>query len=229
MTRSPFATVFSAAILAALPVVAQDAAAPAPAAAAPAVQKFDFQDLQPGPLPDTYMATEQESKFSVVADGEKNKVLELAGMPITDGGMLVGKSIKGACTVTAKIKATGKRRVQPRFGIGLHGISGPRLYVVPGEKSVKIAKNTDKEEDMATAPYAWTSGTWTWLELSIKPDAAGKGSTVEARVWEDGKPRPDAATLTWANPDAPAQGKASVWATPYSEQAVQFDDIEVKQ
>lgn len=202
---------------------AQDVAAPA----APAPQKFDFQALTPGPVPDDYMSTDQEAKLLIVADGE-NKVLELQPLPIVDGGVLLGKSVKGACTISARIKATGKRRTQPRFGIGLHGISGPRLRVVPATKSIEIIKSTEKEEAVATAPYAWTSGTWTRLELTVKPAADGKGADVEARVWEDGKPRPDAPTLTWASPDPPAQGRASVWGTPYSELPVQFDDIEVK-
>lgn len=202
--------------------LAQDAAAP------PAPQKFDFQALMPGPVPDEYMPTDQDAKFVIAVDGEKNKVLELQPQPIVDGGMLIGKSIKGGCTITAKIKATGKRRTQPRFGVGLHGISGPRLRVVPATKSVEIVRNTDKEEAVAAAPYAWTSATWTWLELSIKPSADGKSATVEGRVWEDGKPRPEKPTLTWASPDAPSQGRASVWGTPYSELAMWFDDIEVK-
>lgn len=202
---------------------AQDAATPA----APAPQKFDFQALMPGVVPDEYMATDQEARFVIAADGD-NKLLELQPLPIVDGGMLVGKSIKGACTVTAKIKATGKRRTQPRFGVGVHGVSGPRLRVVPALKSVEIVTSTEKEESVATAPYAWTSGTWTWLELSTKPAADNKGSTIEARVWEDGQPRPGTATLTWTSPAAPGQGKASVWGTPYSEQAIWFDDIEVK-
>ena len=204
-------------------VSAEDAAAPA----APAPQKFDFQALMPGPVPDEFMSTDQDAKFLIVADGE-NKMLELQPQPIVDGGMLVGKSVKGACTVTARIKATGKRRTHPRFGIGIHGISGPRLRVVPATKSIEIVKSTDKEEAVATAPYVWTSGTWTRLELTVKPGADGKGATVEARVWEDGKARPGDATITWASPDPPAQGKASVWGTPYAELPVQFDDIEVK-
>jgi len=203
------------------------AAALAQETAAPAAQRFDFQALQPGELPDEYMSTDQEAKFSIVADGD-NKLLELAGLPSVDGGVLVGKSIKGACTVSARIKATGKRRIQPRFGVGLHGISGPRLLVVPAEKSVKIVKNTEKEEAVATAACAWTSGAWTRLEFSIKPSADGKGAALEARVWEDGQPRPDAPTLTWQSPDPPAQGKASVWGAPYAELPIQFDDIEVK-
>jgi hypothetical protein len=67
-----------------------------------------------------------------------------------------------------------------------------------------------------------------WVELTIRAAADGKGSTVEARAWEDGKPRPDAATLTWNNPAAAAQGRASVWGTPYSGTPIQFDDIEIR-
>lgn len=203
------------------------AAAFAQEAAAPAAQKFDFQALEPGAVPDEYMATEQEAKFTIVADGA-NKVLELAGQPIVDGGMLLGKSVKGACTVSARIKATGKRRTHPKFGIGLHGISGPRLLIVPAEKVVKIVRNAEKEETVASAAHAWTSGTWVRLEMSIKPGAGGKGSQVEARVWADDQPRPEAATVTWSSEDAPGQGKASVWGAPYAELPIQFDDVEVK-
>ena len=202
---------------------AQDAAAPA----VPALQKFDFQALSPGEVPDDYMSTDQDAKFHIIADGD-NKLLELQPQPIVDGGMLVGKSIKGPCTVTAKIKATGKRRTQPRFGAGLHGVSGPRLLVLPAAKTIDIISNTEKEESVASAPYTWTSGTWTWVEMSIKPGADGKGSLIEGRVWEDGKPRPEQPSLTWNAPSAPAQGKASVWGTPYAELPIQFDDIEVK-
>ncbi len=202
---------------------AQEAAAPASSS-----QKIDFQALMPGPVPDEFMSVEGEAKFDIIADGDKNKVLELQGQPIVDGGMLVGKATKGPGTITAKIKATGKRRVQPRFGVGLFGISGPRVRVVPVTKTVEIVKNSDKEEVMATAPYTWTSGTWTWVEMSIKAAAAGGGSTIEGRVWEDGKARPEKATVTWENPAPAAQGRASVWGTPYSEQAIWFDDIEIK-
>ncbi|HWB05509.1 MAG TPA: hypothetical protein VG796_21000 [Verrucomicrobiales bacterium] len=203
---------------------AQEAAAPA----APAPQKVDFETLMPGAVPDEFMSTDQEAKFVIAADGEKNKVLELQGQPIVDGGMLVGKAVKGPATITARIKATGKRRVQPRFGVGLYGISGPRIRVVPVTKTVEIVKNTDKEEVVATAPYTWTSGTWIKIEMTVKAAASGGGSTIEARVWDDGKPRPEKATVTWENPAAAAQGRASVWGTPYSEQAIWFDDIEIK-
>jgi hypothetical protein len=79
-------------------------------AAAPVI---DFKDVAAGEVPEAFMSTDQEAKLSIVADGE-NKVLELAGQPIVDGGMLVGKSVKGAGTVTARIKTSGKRRTQPR-------------------------------------------------------------------------------------------------------------------
>jgi hypothetical protein len=112
--------------------------------------------------------------------------------------------------------------------VGLYGISGPRLRVVPVTKTVEIVKNTEKEEVVASVPYTWTSGTWTRVEMTVKPAASGAGSTIEARVWEDGKPKPEKPTVSWENPAAAAQGRASVWGTPYSEQAIWFDDIEVK-
>jgi hypothetical protein len=196
-------------------------------AAAPAVQKLDFQSLDAGPVPDELMPTDQEAKFSIVAEGD-NKLLEMAGQPIVDGGVLLGKSVKGGCTVTAKIRATGKRRTQPRFGVGLHGVSGPRLMIVPAAKSVEIFRNVEKEESVASVPFAWTSGEWMRLELTLMPSADGKSAVIEGRVWADGQPRPEKPSVTYASQDAPGQGKASVWATPYAELPVQFDDVEVK-
>jgi hypothetical protein len=192
-------------------------------AAAPAI---DFKDVAAGEVPEAFMSTDQEAKFSIVADGE-NKVLELAGQPIVDGGMLVGKSVKGAGTVTARIKTAGKRRTQPRFGVGLHGVSGPRLRVVPATKQVEIVLTSDKEEAIGTAAYGWTSGTWTWLEFTIKAKAGG-GSEMEGRVWAEGEKRPEKPTVTATSEEAPSQGKASVWGTPYAELPVWFDDITVR-
>lgn len=173
------------------------------------------------------MPTDQEAKFSIVEDGA-NKVLQMEGQPIVEGGVLMGKSIKGGASVTARIKAAGKRRTQPKFGVGLHGVSGPRLLFVPAAKTVEIVRNTDKEETVASAPLEWKSGDWMWAELTLTPAADGKTSTVEGRIWADGQPRPEKPVLTWASPDAPGQGKASVWAVPYAELPVQFDEVEIK-
>ena len=192
----------------------------------PAEQKFDFQALAAGPVPDELMPTDPEAKFSIVADGE-NKVLELAGQPIIDGGVLLGKSVKGGARVKAKIKAAGKRRTQPRFGVGLHGVSGPRLMLMPASKTIEIVRNVEKEETVASAPLDWKSGTWVWVEINLTPSADGKSATIDGRVWAEGQPRPEQPSVKYASADAVGQGKASVWATPYAELPVQFDDVEV--
>jgi hypothetical protein len=196
--------------------------APPPTPAAPTVINFD--DLSPGEIPDSFLSTDQEAKFSIAGDND-GKFLELAGQPIVDGGILLGKSIKGPATITARIKATGKRRTQPRFGVGLHGVSGPRLRVVPATRQIEIVLANDKEESIATAPYQWTSGSW--LEFSIRPGKDG-GSTIEGRVWSSDQQRPEQPSITAATKEPPAQGKASLWGTPYSESPIAFDDVTIK-
>ena len=196
-------------------VFAQEAVAPPPVT-------FDFQSCDAGGIPSELTLTEADSKFSIVADGD-NKLLQMAPLPIVDGGVLLGNSVKGAVRVNAKIKAAGKRRSSPRFGVGLHGVGGYRLLVVPAHKELQLMKD---DAVMARIPFSWTSGTWTQLEFSVMKAAAG-GSLLEGRAWGEGQTRPAAAQITLSVPTPPAQGKASLWATPYSELPVDFDDVTV--
>ena len=196
-------------------------------AAAPAVQKYDFQALPPGALPEEgYTLTDQEAKFQIVATGEE-KCLELSPLPLVDGGMLVGKSITGPCTVTARIEAVAKKRSHPRFGVALHGMNGPRLRMVPARGQLELVYSGDTEETAAAVDLAdWVSGKWCWMELSIS--AAEGGSLVEGRLWMEGAARPDKPQIRYQSAKPPGQGKASVWGAPYSGLAIRFDDISVK-
>jgi hypothetical protein len=183
---------------------------------------LDFQSLTPGPVPDDLVLTEAESKFAIVADGD-NKMLEMAAVPIVDGGVLVGTSIKGGAVVSARIKAASKRRSHPRYGVGLHGVGGFRCLVVPARKEVQMVRN---EEVVAQVAWDGKPGVWTQVEFSVLA-AAGGGSTLEARVWQEGGARPEKALLTHAVETPPGTGKASVWAAPYAELPVYFDDVVV--
>lgn len=208
----------------AAPALAQAPAAPPAAAPAPAAAplKIDFQSYSVGGVPDDLMVTDAEAKFTIVADGE-NKMLEMNPSPLVDGGVLVGPSIKGPVTITARIKAAGKRRSHPRFGVGLHGVGGFRCLVVPALKELQIVRD---DAVVAQLPYAWKSGTWTVVEFSVLAAKDG-GSTLEARAWEDGQPRPGAPLLTFAVKTPPATGKASLWAAPYAELPIAFDDVAI--
>ena len=75
-----------------VPAAAEDAPAPA---APPAPVVIAFDDLADGEIPESFLSTDQEAKFAIAGDKE-GKFLELAGQPIVDGGLLLGKSIKGA-------------------------------------------------------------------------------------------------------------------------------------
>ncbi len=187
-------------------------------------QVFDFQSHAVGSLTDEGMtSTEAEAKFRIGVEGE-NRFLELPGQPIVDGGMLLGKSVAGTMQVVARVRATGKRRSHPRFGIGVHGGGGPRLRVVPARQLVELVVAKDAEETLVSAPYTgWVSGGWLRMELRVS--AAGTGALVEAWVWADGAERPAAPTLSWKGMAPLGQGRASLWGTPYSEQAIQFDDV----
>jgi len=189
-------------------------------AVAPAPLKLDFQALTPGPLPENVVLTEAEARFAIVTDGE-NKLLEMAGTPVVDGGVLLGSSIKGPVSIQARIKAAGKRRSFPRFGVGLHGVGGFRCLVVPARKELQIVK---EDAVVAQVPWEWKSGTWTVVEFSVQAGPDG-GSLLEGRAWEEGRARPEAAQVTHKAATPPGTGKASLWATPYAELPVAFDDV----
>jgi hypothetical protein len=202
-----------------LPVQAEDVA-PA-ATAAPAVVKEDFQKLNVGALPDEIMVV--DGAFTIVADGE-NKVLQIGTEPLTEGAVLLGKSVKNGGIVKAKIKASSKRRSFPRFGVGLGGTSGFRFRVAPADKAVEIVK---EDEQLAKADFAWKTDAWYWVELRVLPSATAGSWTIEGRAWEDGQPRPEAPSVTSTSPAAPPNGKASLWGAPFSLMPIQFDDVEV--
>jgi hypothetical protein len=188
----------------------------------PAPEPFsnDFESETVGELPDKMM--EIDGAFTVVELEGGSKVLEMAKEPLAENAVLLGPSVKGAATVSAKVRSFKKRRSYPRFGVGLHGISGFRLRVVPSKKQIELVKN---EEPVKSVDFAWVADKWVGMELSLVAD--GDKWNVEGRVWGEGDERPETATMTFVHEGSPGQGKASLWGTPYSGKVVQFDDVKV--
>lgn len=183
----------------------------------------DFETAALGEAPDGVM--EIEGTFTVVEE-EGKKFLRVGIEPLAENGIVLGPSMKAGGTVEAKIRAFKKRRSYPRFGVGLHGISGYRLRVVPSGSAIELLKN---EEVVATKPYEWQADGWTNLKLEIKK--AGEQWSIRAWVWpvadgDDGK-QPAAASIEHTDKEAPGQGKASLWGSPYSGRPIDFDDIKV--
>jgi hypothetical protein len=205
--------------LAATPLSAEDKGK-AEETKSPAPVKIDFEEYEAGSGADDLFIIEGSFKFAEEEGG--NKILELEPRPLAESGIIFGKSLKGAATVTAKIKAQKKRRSAPRFGIGLHGISGYRFRVVPARNIVELVKS---EEPVKSAEFKWTSGDWAHVKLSIEPAMAEGKWVINGWVWKDGdKPTPGPVISLTAE-GKPGQGKASIWGTPYSGTPILYDDI----
>ena len=189
--------------------------------AAPEVVKQDFSSLAEGALPDELMVI--EGSFTIVTEGD-NKMLHLGTEPLTEGGVLLGKSIKQGGTVKAKVRASSKRRSFPRFSVGIGGTSGYRCRIAPAEKLMEINKEDTR---LAKADFTWKSDAWFWIEISVLPAQAAGQWSIEGRCWEDGQPRPETPQVAHTATEQPPNGKASVWGAPFSEKPIFFDDIEI--
>jgi hypothetical protein len=77
-----------------------------------------------------------------------------------------------------------------------------------------------------TAPYAWTSGTWTDVKMSITK--SGDTWVVQGKAWEHGKDEPKDWAVKFEDKEKPLAGRATLWGIPYSTTPIQFDDIVVK-
>ena len=136
----------------------------------------DFQSAEPGLLPEGIM--EIDGVFKVTKGEGDKQFLVMENEPLSENAVILGPSLKGAASVSAKIRSFRKRRSYPRFAVGLHGISGFRLRVVPSKGVVELVKN---EESVKAIPYKWKHDEWTVLQLDIAPD--GEDWRVDGRVW----------------------------------------------
>lgn len=180
----------------------------------------DFQSAAIGKLPDDIM--EIDGVFKVAKGEEGVKYLEMQAEPLAENAVLLGPSVKGAASVTAKIRSFRKRRSYPRFAIGLHGISGFRLRVVPSKGVIELVKN---EQSVKSVAFKWQVDKWSILQLVIIPE--GKDWRVEGRAWTKGDQMPAQPTISLKHEGSPGQGKASLWGTAYSGMVVQFDDVSI--
>lgn len=160
-----------------------------------------------------------DGEFQLVETPQGIRCIEVSPFPLTEAGALFGPTIKGAGKVSATFIAADQGRRRPRFGIGLHGVSGYRLRVVPARHRIELLH---QEERVAEASHKWHSGAACHLELRVfeKPSEKEKRQSdwmIEAFAWQAGQPRPPHPVLTCEMKKAsPGRGKASLWATPYA-------------
>ena len=182
----------------------------------------DFESLEIDTFPKGMMEIDGIFKIkSLDADKSKRgKILEMAAEPLSENAVIFGPSVKKSATLQAKVKGYRKRRSYPRFGIGLHGISGYRLRVVPSKSVIELVKN---EEPLKSVPFKWTPDQWLNLRLKISND--GDSWKISGSAWTDGAQEPKQETISHIHEGSPGQGKASLWGTAYSGKVIQFDDL----
>lgn len=181
----------------------------------------NFEKLPAGPPPDAFMVI--DGGWGIVEEAG-NKVLELQAEPVVDAAILIGPSLQAGASIRAKIKAAKSRRAHPRMGVGLYGVSGVKLRLVPAQKKIEMLVG---EEIVADAPFdTWTENVW-WL-VELKVSGTGDAWTADARVWVEGTAPPTAATVIHSLPTAPGQGRASLVGSPYANKPVHFDEVIVQ-
>jgi hypothetical protein len=180
----------------------------------------DFESVNADSIPEELMIL--AGQFSVKEIGG-NKALELPGTPLEDFGALFGPPESDGVAVRARVRSESTKRLAPRFGVGLSGVGGYRLLVVPGQNQLQLLKD---QQVVASAPFEWKSGTWTSLHLQVRKISEGKW-IIEGRAWADGTHEPEDWPISFEVSEAPPAGKASVWGAPYSGKPILFDELSV--
>ncbi|MBI5365686.1 MAG: hypothetical protein HZA54_01510 [Planctomycetes bacterium] len=220
-------TLLPASLLAALGLACAEE--PKPPTEPPPLYEQRFTDAQIGEVPDDLMVLGGEFRVEEVAG---NKVLALPGEPIEASGLLFGPAAAADLCVTARIRGEGRGRRQPRFGVGLNGVSGFRLEIAPARKELELTRGG---EVVTRGAFIWRSGAWTCFRLQLRRVAGaggsgggGAGVIVEGKAWVEGEPEPAAWTITYAPDAPPPAGRPWIGGSPYAELPLHFDDLVVR-
>ena len=206
-----------------LALIAVTHAFAAPAAEAP--YKEDFEKAEVGKLPAGFTAYAGAFK---VAEESGKKFLELPGAPLETFGVLFGPALKPAelghkaMTASGRFYATSVKRKSPALGISLGGVGGYRLQVSAAKGLLEIFK---ADESRASAPFQWTSGSWTALRIQAR-QSGGKW-LIEGKAWLADAAEPLAWSVSHDAEEPPPQGKAAVWGNPFSGTPIRYDDLTV--
>lgn len=164
-----------------------------------------------------------DGDFKVVAE-EKGKALELAPTPLETYGCLFGPTEVEDVEVQITAHGTLSGRRFPVFGVGLSGVGGYLFRVNPSKKNLELLKGEDVK---VAVPYAWKSGTWTNVRLSVKKVKDGQW-TVTGKAWERGQEEPKDPQVKFDDSEKPLSGRASFWGIPYASTPIRFDDLSVR-
>lgn len=179
---------------------------------------FDTAEVEK--VPDDMMVL--DGGFAVKEDGG-NKFLELPGAPLETYGVLFGPTEASGLAVSARIQGSGKGRRYPTFSVGLNGVGGFKLQMAPAKKLLELVKG---EEVVASTPYTWESGSWTFLRLQCRMVKESE-FMVEGKAWKQGDHEPAGWQVSRTETAASPPGRSSVWGMPFAGTPIKFDDLVV--
>ena len=190
------------------------------AAEARTVYQNNFETNAVGPVPGDFLVIAGE--FAIKEDAG-NKMLELPGEPLDSFGLLFGPTLnpsEGALTVSARFNGTKKGRRYPTLAVGLGNQGSYRVQISPAKAAVEIYHG---DIAVTNAPFEWKSGQWTFLKIQVTK--TGNQFKVEGKVWLEGQKEPEQSTVTWIEDKEFSPGRPSIWASPFSNTPIQFDDF----
>ncbi|EDY17509.1 hypothetical protein CfE428DRAFT_5026 [Chthoniobacter flavus Ellin428] len=190
-----------------------------PLHAADPLYKNDFESAEVGKVPSDMMV--MAGAFEVKQDKD-GKYLELPGEPLDTFGLLFGPAVKDDVSASARFFGTKKGRKMPAFGVSLNGAGGYRLQVSAAKGKLEFFKGVEAEATSGV-PYTWASDTWTNLRITVRKD--GDKWVIEGRAWAVGSPEPEKPLITLEEKNAPSNGKAGIWGSPFSGTPIKFDDL----
>lgn len=181
-----------------------------------------FDKAETGKVPEDLMVL--EGGFTVQEEGG-NKFIELPGAPLETFGLLFGPTETDNVSASARFYGTGKGRRFPTFALGLNGVSGYKLQMWPGKKTLELVKG--ENEVLVSVPYTWESGTWATMRLQVRKIADGQWQ-IEGKAWKHGTAEPAKWLISHPEKAPPIAGRAGVWGMPYSGTPIRFDDLTVE-
>ena len=186
----------------------------------PTSYQNDFEKAEVGKAPEDMMILDGTFAVKKV---QGNKCLELAPDPVGSYGALFGPEGRTAMDVKARIWAASSGKRFPEAGIGVDDAGGYKLFLVPAKHELVLRKGDDP---VASVPFDWKDGGWTWLRLRVEPKGEKQWS-FSGKAWTNGQSEPEKWTIAATDAEAPSAGKASLWGSDFSEQPIRFDDLSV--
>jgi hypothetical protein len=187
------------------------------AAAAELPYQMNFEQAEVGSLPGEFLVL--DGNFEV-KESAGNKFLQLPGAPLDNFGLLFGPALKEDAVASARFFGEAKGRRYPTFEVGLNGVGGYRLKVSPGRKQLELYRSDALKKSI---PLDWKPGRWTHLKLTVLNEG-GKWS-VSGKFWQEGASEPAEPSIAHVDSEAPPNGRASIFGSPFSGAPILFDDL----